>query len=127
QVNVSAIRVMVFDETGRAPADIPRSLRSEIPNMAAQTGLIGRQVGDPGERIMIQGRILEFPTLGRDSTQSPWINSGPITVEYTVTKEDGEELGTATFTTDPTDATDARMCPFVYTQSRAVITWLAGR
>ncbi|MHC5020954.1 MAG: hypothetical protein ACYTGX_12755, partial [Planctomycetota bacterium] len=38
QVNVSAIRVMVFDETGRAPADIPRSLRSEIPNMAAQTG-----------------------------------------------------------------------------------------
>lgn len=126
-VNVSAIRVMVFDETGRAPADIPQGLRSEIPNMAAQTGLIGRQVGDPGERILLQGRITQFPTLGRDATQSPWINSGPITIEYTVSKEDGEELGSTSITTDPADSSDARMCPFVFGQSQAVIRWLSGR
>lgn len=126
-VTVSAIRVMVFDETGRAPSDIPRDLRSRIPNMAAEMGLIGQGVGDPGERIMIRGRIVEFPTHGQSSTASTWINAGPMTVEYTVSKEDGEELGTASFTTSPTDEIEVKECPFVWGQSRAVVRWLLGR
>jgi len=126
-VSVSDIRVMVFDETGRVPSDIPRSLSAYIPDVAAQTGLIGRRVGDPGERIVVQGRVIEFPTIGRDQTQSSWINAGPMTVEYTVSKEDGEELGTAVITTHPRDADDAKMCPFVFTQGRAVVAWLDGR
>lgn len=126
-VAVSDIRVMVFDETGRAPRDIPAQLRSEIPSMAAQTGLIGQRVGDPGERVLLQGHIVDFPTIGRDQTQSTWINAGPITVEWTLTKEDGEALGTATITTHPRDADDAPMCPFVFTQSREVVAWLRGR
>lgn len=126
-VAVSDIRVMVFDETGRVPRDIPAQLRSEIPSMAAQTGLIGQQVGDPGERILLKGQIVDFPTIGRDQTQSTWVNAGPITVEWTLTKEDGEELGVATITTHPRDADDAPMCPFVFTQSQGVIAWLRGR
>lgn len=127
RIAVSDIRVMVFDETGRVPADIPRSLSSYVPEVAAQTGLIGRQVGDPGERIIVQGRVTAFPTIGRDQTQSSWINAGPMTVEYTVSKEDGEELGTAVLTTHPRDADDAKMCPFVFTQARALVAWLDGR
>jgi hypothetical protein len=126
-IAVSDIRVMVFDETGKAPPDIPRSMRHRIPEMATEMGLIGRTVGDPGVRVMIQGRITDFPSSGSDSTQSTWINSGPMTVEYTASKEDGEELGTIVLTTSPRDGDHARECPYVFTQSREVVRWLLGR
>ncbi len=126
-IAVSDIRVMVFDETGKAPPDIPRSMRQRIPEMAAEMGLIGRTVGDPGVRVIIQGRITEFPSSGSDVTQSTWVNSGPMTVEYTASKEDGEELGLIVITTSPRDGDQARECPFVFTQSREVVRWLLGR
>ena len=50
-----------------------------------------------------------------------------MTVEYTVSKEDGEELGVATFTISPTDEIEVKECPFVWGQSRAVVHWLLGR
>ena len=117
----------IADLTGRCPGNIKSGISARVRTMAVEAGLIGGAGQQPGKPILLRGQVVEFPTRGRLTVGSTWINSGPISIEWIVMQEDGTQLGTTTITTDPRDADDVPEDPFVYTQARAVVLWLLGK